>query len=191
MSPHLVLHELGIKFEAESVNLKTKQTASGKDFKAINPKGSVPTLLLDNKEVLTEGAVIVQYLADQKPEANLIPKAGTFERYRVQEWLNYIATELHKNFSPLFYDTTPAETKVAAREKLAARFDYVSNELNGKTYLMGNNYSVADAYMFTVLSWSAHVKVDLTKWPTILGYLEKIKSRPATLATLKAEGLLK
>jgi len=190
LAPHIVLQELGIKFDTEQVDLKTKKTKSGGDFTKVNPKGSVPTLQLDNGEILTEGAVIMQYLADQKPDAHLIPKVGSFDRYRCQEWLNYIATELHKGFAPLWNDKTPEETRTLAKERLAKGFDYLSEKLKNKGFLM-SDYTVADAYLFTILSWAPIVKIDLAKWPTLLGYVEKVKSRPGTMTALKAEGLLK
>lgn len=191
LAPHIVLQELGLKFETEAVNLKTKQTASGKYFTTINPKGSVPTLQLDDGQMLTEGAVIMQYLSDQKPESQLMPKSGTLERYRAQEWLNYIATELHKGISPLWNPKTPEDFKTIVMERITKQFDYVAEQLKGKTYLMGNTFTAPDAYLFTILSWTPYLKLDLTKWPSLLAYVEKVKSRPATLAALKAEGLLK
>ncbi len=190
LSPHIALLEAGIQFDLEKVDFSKKMTSMG-DFTKINPKGYVPALMLDNGELLTEGAVIVQYIADQKPEKNLMPKVGTFERYRTQEWLNFISTELHKGFSPLFNKTAPEETKAVAREKLHTRLDYVSQHLTKNHFLMGSQYTVADAYLFTVLTWSEHVKVDITKLQGLMGFMERMKSRPATHTALKAEGLLK
>ena len=190
LAPHIVLQEVGGKFDLDAVDLKTKKYKGG-DFLKINPKGSVPTLQMDNGEILTEGAVIMQYIADQHPEAKLIPKAGTVERYRCQEWLNYIATELHKSFSPLFAETTPDTFKTQTRESLTKKFDFLTQHLKNNTFLMGQTYTVADAYLFTVLGWTKWVAIDLTKWPTLMGYVERVKSRPATMAALKTEGLLK
>jgi glutathione S-transferase len=191
LSPHIVLREAGLSFDIEKVNLGTKTTASGGDFKAINPKGYVPVLQLDNGDVLTEGPAIVQYLADQVPAKGLAPAAGTMERYRLMEWLNFISTELHKSFSPLFQPTTPEETKQAARTRIASRLDYIADRLNGKDYLMGNQFSVADAYLFTVLGWTAHVKFDLSPWPVLQSYQQRVAARPTVRAAMVAEGLIK
>lgn len=191
MASHLVLNELGLKWETESVSLKEHKTKTGADFYKINPKGYVPALSLDNGQTLTEGAVILQYLADQKPESQLIPKTGTFERYRCQEWLNFVSTEVHKNFSPFFGENMPEQTRMTLKSTLAKRFEYLANHLKTNPFLMGSQYTVADAYLFTILSWSPHLKIDLTPYPALMGYVERIKSRPATMATLKEEGLLK
>jgi glutathione S-transferase len=191
LSPHIVLREAGLDFELEKVNLGTKQTKTGANFRTINPKGYVPVLQLDDGQVLTEGSAIVQYLADRKPEAKLAPPWGTMERYRLQEWLNYIATELHKGFSPLFSPRLPEEQKQATREALGARFDFVSKSLEGKEYLLGATFSVADAYLFTILSWTEHAAIDLAKWPALQAYVARVAARPAVRAALKAEGLVK
>ncbi len=190
MASHMVLNELGVKFETESVTLKTHTTKSGTDYYKINPKGYVPTLQTDNGQFLTEGAVILQYLADQKPELNLIPRFGTFERYRCQEWLNFISSEIHKNFSPFFNERTPVETRSQLADNLSKRFEILSNHLKANQFLLGNHYTVADAYLFTILCWSPKLKIDLTPYPTLMGFVEKIKMRPATITTLKNEGLL-
>jgi len=186
LSPHIVLREAGLAFDAESVDLASKKTKSGADFRAVNPKGSVPALQLDNGEVLTEGAAIVQYLADRKPAAKLAPAAGTMERYRLQEWLNYIASEIHKGFSPLFNPKASDEWKQIVKGNLATRFDFLSNKLKGKDYLMGS-FSVADAYLFTVLGWAKELKIDLAKWPVLATYMERVAARPAVKAALEAE----
>ncbi len=190
MASHMVLNELGIKFDTESVTLMSHTTKSGSDYYKINPKGYVPALQTDNGQHLTEGAVILQYLADQKPELNLIPRYGTFERYRCQEWLNFISSEIHKNFSPFFYESTPTETRTLLTETLSRRFEILSNHLKTNQFLMGAHYTVADAYLFTILNWSPKLKIDLTPYPTLMGYVEKIKMRPATITTLKNEGLM-
>jgi glutathione S-transferase len=182
------MQELGLKAEAIAVDLKTKK-AAGKDFTQVNSKGQVPALELNNGQVLTEGAVIVQYLADQKPEAQLIPKPGTPERYRCQEWLNYIGTELHKGVSPLWSDQTPDEFKTKIREAIAKKMDYLSAHLKTHAFLMGDQFTVADAYLFTILNWFPKLKIDLTKTPAVMGFMEKMKQRPAVQAALKAEGL--
>lgn len=191
LSPHIVLRELGAPFELVKVNLKTKRTADDRDFTTINPKGYVPALELDDGQVLTEGPAIVQYLADRNPQAQLAPPNGTLERYRLQEWLNFISTELHKQFSPLFAPNTPDATKEIQRERLANRFDWVSRQLQGRDYLLGNAFSVADAYLFTVLSWCGYVGIDLAKWPTLAQYQARVAARPAVQQALQAEGLKK
>ena len=194
LSPHIVLRELGIPFEPEPVNLPDKKLRNGDDFKAISPKGKVPALKLDDGDVLTEGAAIVQYLADLKPEAGLAPKAGTRERVRLQEWLNYIATELHKGFSPLFRATTPEETKKTYRDNLEVAFSYVAQQLGDKPYLTGSNFSVADAYLFTMLQWSKFKGGDqlaLSKWPALEAYDARVAARPAVRAALESEASLR
>lgn len=191
LSPHIVLCEAGLAFDLERVDLAAKVTASGTDFRTINPKGSVPALQLDNGDILTEGPAIVQYLADQVPEKSLAPAAGTMARYHLMEWLNFISTELHKTFSPLFRANTPAETKDMARETLANRIGFVATQLQRSTFLTGEQFSVADAYLFTVLSWSRHVKLDLAPWPSVEAYLKRIAARPAVRAAMVAEGLIK
>lgn len=189
LASHIALYEAGLNFEAVAVDLKSK-TYKGGDFNKVNPKGYVPALQLENGQVLTEGAAILQYIADQKPEANLIPKAGSFERYRTQEWLTFIATEIHKTFSPLWAAQTPEEVKVQSKEKLAKRFDYLSTHFEKNKFLMGTQFTVCDAYLFTVMSWSNYVNIDLTKWPKLMGYMETVKSRAGVLAALKAEHII-
>jgi glutathione S-transferase len=191
LSPHIVLLEGGFAFDTEKVNLADKKTASGADFLAINPKGYVPTLQLDNGEVLTEGPAIVQYLADQVPGKQLAPVAGSMERYRLMEWLNFISTELHKTFSPLFKPTATAEMKQTARDTLTARLDVIERQLQKQDYINGNQFSVADAYLFTVLGWTRHVHFELGRWPAVQGYLQRLAARPSVRAAMLAEGLIK
>lgn len=191
LASHIVLHEAGYQFDTEQVNLADKKTANGNDFSQINPKGYVPALKLEDGQVLTEGVAIMQYLADQKPESGLIPKAGSIERYRLVEWLNYIATEVHKTLSPLWRPTTPEETKQALKDLFAKRVDYIAHELKDKSYLMGEQFTVADAYLFTVLNWCGMLKVDLSKWPSIQAYISRAASRPRVQQAMKAEGLIK
>jgi glutathione S-transferase len=192
LSPHIVLRELGYDFELEQVDLAAKTTKSGADFKAINPKGYVPALALDNGEVLTEGPVILQYLADKKPEKKLVPAAGTMERYREQEWLNFITSELHKGIGGLFNKAMPDEWKKTVKETtLPARLGVLASKLDGKAYLMGDNFTAADAYLFTVLNWTGMVGIDLAKWPTLVAYQQRVAARPAVQAALKFEGLVK
>ncbi len=190
LAPHIVLHELNLPFEAERVDMRQKTVSTG-DFNQINPKGYVPVLMLDNKEILTEAAVILQYLADQKPEARLIPASGTMERYRAQEWLNYIATEVHKGFSPLWKKDNADSVKEAALESLKKKLDFLSQQLQKTPYLLGSNFSVADAYLFTVLNWTNYLKIDLAPWPALQKFLATVSVRPSVQATLKAEGLLR
>jgi glutathione S-transferase len=191
LSPHIVLLEAGMQFDTEKVSLADKKTASGDDYTRVNPKGYVPALQLDSGEVLTEGPAIVQYLADLAPEKKLAPAPGTMERYRLIEWLNFISTEIHKSFSPLFKPNTPEETKQAVRDLLAKRFNYVEQQLQGRDYVAGNQFSVADAYLFTVLGWTKPLNIDLAPWPAIRAYKERIGARPAVQAAMVAEGLIK
>ena len=179
LSPHIVLHEAGLAHESERVDLKKKVTASGADFAAINPKGYVPALQLDNGELLTEGPAIVQYLADQKPASNLAPANGTLARYRLQEWLNFISTEVHKQYSPLFSPTTPPETRQTAIDRLNSRFAYLNRELSGRSFLMGDSFTVADAYLFTVLNWARMLKMDMAAYPSLNAFVARVEARPA------------
>jgi glutathione S-transferase len=191
LSPHIVATEAGVPIELEKVDLAKHQTASGKDFTAINPKGYVPTLQLDDGSVLTEGPAIVQYLADQKPASGLAPAAGTIDRYRVQEWLNFIGTELHKNFGPLFNPATPDAVKESSKANIAKRLTYLNDQLASRQYLMGNNFTVADAYAFTIVNWTNFVKIDLKAYPNVAAYMGRVGARPKVQETLKSEGLLK
>lgn len=189
LSPHIVLREAGLDFTIEKVNLRTKETESGRDFSAINPKGYVPALELDGGEVLTEGPAIVQYVADLVPEKKLVPPAGTLARTRVQEWLNFIGTELHKNFTPLFNPASTDDIRNAAQANIARRLPIAATALDAHPYLIGDSFSVADAYLFTVLSWTGFVKVDITPWPSLAAFVERMKARPGVQAALAAEGL--
>lgn len=189
LSPHIVLRELGIKFEAVKVDTKTHKTADGGDFYAINPKGYVPVLELDNGQRLTEGPAIVQYLADLKPEAKLAPANGTFERSRLQEWLNFITSELHKSFSPLFSDAMPEAAKNLFKEKIVQRLRFVEATLAKQDYLLGSQFSVADAYLFTVTRWTQFVGIDLAPLPVIAKYLARIENRASVKTALEAESL--
>ncbi|MFY9287333.1 MAG: glutathione transferase GstA [Alphaproteobacteria bacterium] len=187
LSPHIILREAGLKFDLEKVDLKAKKTASGKDFLAINDKGAVPALEMDNGEVLSEGVAIVQYLASLKPETNLVPRTGSSEHFRLLEWLNYISTELHKGFTPLFYKVND-EADAAARQKLDTRLAYVAGKLKGKEFIAGNSFSVADAYLFTILTWAQVMKINLPA--ELNAYKERIAARPKVQEALQAEGLL-
>lgn len=189
LSPHIVLNEGGFTYDTERVDLASGKTETGADYRAVNPNGYVPALLLDDGQVLTEGPAIVQYLADRVPEKRLAPPAGTIERYRLMEWLNFISTELHKGFGALFNPQAPEEWKTAVKAQLAQRIGHVSQRLEGKTYIMGDDFTVADAYLFTVLGWSQYVGLDLSPWPMLAAYLGRVAARPAVQAALKAEGL--
>jgi len=191
MSPHIVASELGITLELEKVDLAEKKTQSGRDFLGINPKGYVPVLELDDGSLLTEGPAIVQYLADQKPDAKLAPKNGSIERYRVQALLGYINSELHKSYSPLFNSTTPAATREERKKYLRKRYVYLESKLQGKPFLTGHDFSVADAYLFTVTNWAKLVKLDLSAYPNLMAFQERVAGRPAVKAVLAAEGFSK
>lgn len=191
LSPHIVLRESGLAFEPVLASTKTHKLQDGTDYYGINPKGYVPLLELDSGERLSEGPVIVQYIADQVPAKKLAPAAGTMARYRLQEWLNFITSELHKGFSPLFNPAVPEDAKPVFRKKLVERFTWVDSQLAGKSYLMGDEFSVADAYLFTVASWAPHVGVDITGLANLTAFSARMFARPAVQAAMKAEGLLK
>jgi glutathione S-transferase len=190
LSPHIVLREAGLPYQLERVDLKTKKLADGGDFAETNAKGYVPVLALDGGRRLTEGPAIVQYIADQKPESHLAPRAGTFERYQLQEWLNFIGTEIHKSFSPLFNAGASDEWKKAMREKIEKRFDWLEESLGAKTYLMGDDFTVADAYLYTVLRWARPNRIELDRWPKLAAYYAAIDARPRVREALKEEGQL-
>ena len=191
MSPHIALAEAGLTYTLERVDLKTKKTESGADFFAVNPAGYVPALVLDNGEVLTEGPAIVQYIADQAPAKKLAPPAASFERVRLQEALNFISTELHKSFGPLFNPAAPEEWKTAVRGLIGRRLDVVEQKLAGRDYLLGG-FSVADGYLFTVLGWGRLVNVDVKEGrPLLAAYLKRVAARPGVQQAMKEEGLLK
>lgn len=185
LSPHIILNELGMKFDLERVDLKAHTTSSG-DYYKQNPKGYVPALLLENGELLTEGAVIAQYLADQKPEANLIPKAGTWERYRAMEWLNFISSELHKTFTPLFAINSLTKSEEARAEiaeffkaRLGKRLDIVNENLGKNRFMMGDAFTVVDAYLYNILTWTVPMKIDLGHWKNIKTWFEQVGARPS------------
>jgi glutathione S-transferase len=191
LASHIALYETGVEFSVEQVDLKSKTTAGGQDFKTINHKGYVPVLQLLDGQILTEGPAILQYIADRKPESKLAPTAGTFERYRLQEWLNYISAELHKSFSPLFKPDTPEAYKSVATDALKAKFAFVEEALEGKLYLMGEQFTVADAYLFTVLRWAPITKLDMSQFPNLQQYQQRVKARPGVHKALEAQGLVK
>ena len=191
LSPHIVAQEAGIPLTLERVDIGTKKLTDGRDFFAINPKGYVPALELDNGELLTEGPAIVQYLADQRPDAKLVPAAGSMERYRAQEMLGFINSELHKNYSPLFNPKSSAERKTEAEAYLRKRYAVIEQRLAKQPYLLGETFSIADAYLFTVTNWSNFVKLDLSEFPHLMAFQGRVAGRPAVKAALTAEGLIK
>ena len=189
LSPHIALREAGIDAKLVKVDTKTHKLADGADYYAINGKGYVPTLELDDGQRLTEGPAIVQYIADRNPASRLAPPAGTMDRYRLQEWLNFITSELHKQFSPLFAADTPEDYKPIAKQRIAKRFDWLAEQLAGKDYLMGSAFSVADGYLFVMLRWTKFTGIDLNRWPVLAAYQERIAARPKVRDALIAEGL--
>ena len=191
LSPHIVLLEAGLPYTLVKVDSKTKKTESGADYLAVNSKGAVPSLQLDDGRILTEGPAIVQYLADLKPESGLAPRAGTFERYQLMEILNYLTSEVHKSFSPLFNPASSADMKEAAVAALAKKFEWLTGFLGKKPYLLGNTFTAADAYLFTLLSWTGHVKIDLGKWPVLAEFKARVAKRPKVIEAMKEEGLIK
>jgi glutathione S-transferase len=191
LSPHIVLHEAGLAFTAELASTKTHQLTDGTDYYSINPLGYVPLLVLNDGTQLSEGPAIVQYIADQVPDKQLAPANGSMARYQLQSLLNFISTEVHKGFGPLFNPATPADYKPAVIEKLLSRMAWIDGQLAGKQYLMGDTFTVADAYLFTVTGWGAYVKVDLSGLANISAHRARVAARPAVQAALRAEGLLK
>ena len=190
LAVHIVLCELGLPHALAKVDLKSHTLADGSDFVAINPKGYVPALELANGQLLTELAAIVQYLADLRPEAGLLPPVGTLERFRVQEWLSFIGSELHKGLGALFNPAIGAEWKAAVLARVARRFDFVNAELEGRHYLTGSQYSVADAYLFTILRWTDFMHIDLSPWPALVALRQRVAARPAVRQALQVEGLI-
>lgn len=191
LSPHIALLESGLPFETEKVDTKSKKTASGDNFLDINPNGYVPVLKLTDGQILTEGPAIVQWVADQRPETHLAPPSGTFERTRLQQWLNFISTEIHKSYSPLFSAEVPDAYKTMTKDKLFKRYAYVNDQLKGRQFLVGNHFTVADGYLFTVTNWANFLKLDLSEFREVAGHSDRVHSRPKVLQALKAEGLVK
>jgi glutathione S-transferase len=188
MASNIALHEAGIPFELHKVDKRTKRV-DGVEFIEINPKGYVPALQLDDGQVLTENVAVLQYIADRAPESKLAPPAGTMERYRLQEWLSYINSEVHKSYTPLFSAEVSEDTKTYARNNVTKRLAYLETALGSKQYLMGDQFTVADAYLFVVLGWSAHVGLDIGQWPNLKSYVERIRARPHVVEAMTAEGL--
>ena len=190
LAPHIALVEAGLPFTSVKVDLRTHKLADGTDYYTINPKGYVPLLELPDGERLSEVAVILQYIADRKP-GTIAPAFGTMARYRLMEWLNFVATEVHKQFSPLFYPTTPEATREAQRAKLGTRFGLIAKTLAAQPYVTGETFTVADAYLFTVVNWAGSLKIDLAPWPALQAFQARVAARPKVRETMKAEGLIK
>jgi glutathione S-transferase len=187
LHPHIALREAGLSFDLVRVDLRAHKTKDGGDYYAINPKGYVPTLELDDGTRLTEGAVIDQYIADRKPESKLAPPAGTMERYRLQEWLNFIAAEVHKSFGPLFNPATPDDAKAQAKERIGKKLDIAERALEGRSYLLGETFSVADGYLFNMIRWTEFTGIDTSPWPKLQAFAKRVSERPAVKAALEAE----
>lgn len=190
LSPHIVLREAGLAFEPVLASTKSHKLQDGTDYYTVNPLGYVPMLELDDGTRLREGPAIVQYIADQAPSKNLAPANGTLPRYRLQEWLTFIGTEIHKTYSPLFNPATPEDAKKIFRDKLMSRFKWVDGELAGKDYVMGNTFSVADAYLYVMGRWAKPMNLDLSGFTNLMAHHERVAARPAVQEALKAEGLL-
>jgi glutathione S-transferase len=186
---HIALREAGLPFELEKVDIRSKKTASGADYKAINPKGYVPALEIDGGQVLTEVAALLQYVGDKKP--SLLPAVGTLERYRAIEWLGFIATELHKQYGPFFDPTTTDEVKQKQRDKISGRFALVNEHLGGKQFLLGDDFSVADAYLFVMTRWSGVAQLDLGRFPALSAWIQRVQTRPAVDQVFEVEGFKK
>lgn len=191
LSPHIVLHEAGAAFNIKRVDLGAKKVEDGSDYLKINSRGQVPALQLDNGAVLTEGPAIVQYIADRNPASGLVPAAGTLGRAHLHEWLNYISAEIHKGLSPLFNAELKPEYRDMLMSKISKQFDWLSQQLSGKSYLLNDRFSVADAYLFTLLNWGPWLKFDISQWPVLKAYYDRIAARPKVQEAMKAEGLLK
>ena len=190
LAAHIALEEAGLKYEAISAPTKTKLLPDGSDYRQVNPLGYVPYLVLDDGQALRECAIVCQYVADQAPAKKLIPACGSMARYQLQMWMHFIATELHKGFSPLFNPAMPDEAKKIARDRLQDRLKFVDGELAGKTYLMGQDFTVADAYLFTVTNWAKPMAIDLSPFANLVAWRERVAARPGVQAAMKAEGLI-
>jgi glutathione S-transferase len=191
LSPHIALLEAGLPFDLVKVDLRAKKLENGDDYLAVNPKGQVPALKLDSGELVTEGPVIVQMIADKAAGKNLAPARDSTERYKLQEWLNFITTELHKNFSPMFSPVLADDAKAFFRDRVMAKFKHIDSQLAGRDYLMGEQFTVADGYLFTMLSWADRMKFDLSAMPNLLAYKARVAARPKVQQALSKEGLLK
>lgn len=191
LSPHIALHEAGLKHDLVKVDLKAKTTENGDDYTRINPKGAVPALQLDDGTVLTEGPAIVQMIADLAADKKLAPAQGSTERYRLQEWLNFISTDLHKSFGPLFQPALSDDTKQFFKDRIAKYFGYVDKQLAGKDYLMGAQFTVADGYLFVILTWAEGMKIDISSFANLTAYKARVAGRSMVQAAMTKEGLLK
>ena len=191
LSPHIALLEAGLPYDLVKVDLRAKKLENGDDYLKVNPKGQVPALGLDNGELLTEGPVIIQMIADQANDKHLAPGRDTTERYRLQEWLNFVTTELHKNFSPLFQPAIPDDVKTFFKERLKGKFGYIEGQLAGRDYLMGKQFTVADGYLFVMLAWADRLNLDLSGLPNLMAYKARVAARPKVKEALTKEGLLK
>ena len=191
LSPHIALHEAGLPNELVKGDLKAKKLENGDDYLKVNPKGQVPALGLDNGELVTEGPVIVQMIADKASAKNLAPARDSAERYKLQEWLNFITTELHKNFSPLFQPAIPDEAKNFFKDRIKGKFKYADSKLAGQDYLMGKQFTVADGYLFVMLKWAERTGMDLSEFKNLMAFNDRVAARPNVQAALKMEGLLK
>ncbi|MES2196054.1 MAG: glutathione transferase GstA [Pseudomonadota bacterium] len=191
LSPHIALLEAGLPYDLVKVDLKTKKLENGDDFLGINPKGQVPTLVLDSGEVVTEGPVIVQIIADKVSTKNLAPARDSAERYKLLEWLTYLNSEVHKSFGPMFSPVLADDAKAFFKERVMGKFKYLDGALAGKDYLMGKQFTVADGYLFTMLSWAERMKFDLAAMPNLLAYKARVGARPAVQEALTKEGLMK
>jgi glutathione S-transferase len=189
LASHIALRELELRFNLLKVDLRTKRIEDGGDFMEVNSKGYVPALRLDSGELLTENAAILQYIADCKPAAKLAPPAGTLARCRLQEWLSFIGSEIHKNFSPFFSPRASQESKQLARENLIKRLDWLQHAVRPASFLMGEPFTVADAYLYTVLRWAGQVELDMSPWPTLVDFRERVRERPSVTQALQTEGL--
>jgi glutathione S-transferase len=191
LAVNIALHEAGIAFDLERVDSKTKVTKSGENFWDVNPKGVVPVLVLDTGETLTEVVALLQYVSDRKPEAGLMPKSGSMDHYRALEWLSFIGTELHKQFTPLFKDGTPGDYRVIAKENVMKAFKHIDDHLAGRQWLAGDRYSIADIYLFVVSNWGRFQEIDVAEWPNLNDLRTRIRARPKVEEAMKAEGLIK
>jgi glutathione S-transferase len=191
LASHIALREAGLPFDLKRTDVKTKKLEDGSDYFAVNSKGAVPALRLDDGQVLTEGPAILQYIADQKPDSRLAPKSGTLERYRLQEWLNFITSEIHKGFSPLFNPTVDVKVKEYTTQNLEKKFDWLNTQLAGKKFLTGDNFTIADAYLFVVVNWTNFVGIDLARWPALKEFQARVAARPQVQEAMTTEGLIK
>jgi glutathione S-transferase len=191
LSPHIALLEAGLPYDLVKVDLKAKKLENGDDYLKVNPKGQVPALGLDNGELVTEGPVIVQMIADKASAKNLAPARDSAERYKLQELLNFITTEVHKNFGPLFSPVLSDDAKAFFKDRVMGKFKYLDSQLTGRDYLMGKQFTVADGYLFTMLSWAERMKFDLSAMPNLLAYKARVGARPMVLEALTKEGLMK